>query len=238
MKIKVLAKTPNPQQIAWLAMHCCYTEKAIVNESAPATEQEAGQLLVKHLLAGHRGHYSPLESNSITFACSGFPHSVIVQARTHRIGCSFSVQSMRYSGDRIVRFVEGKSELSLEDLFYFRQIGSYRDRNGKQYEYTFLNRVMDVSIAWKSALAYAERIHAGFAPEHARDVLVQSFVQDFVCTFNARSLMHVLDLRAKADAQLEIRQWAEMLFTEFKQWMPETAEWYESNRLGKARLSP
>ena len=57
-------------------------------------------------------------------------------------------------------------------------------------------------------------------------------------TFNARSLLHFCDLRIPKDAQSEIRTMAEMLFEEFKIWMPEVAEWYEKNRKGKNKLSP
>jgi thymidylate synthase (FAD) len=53
-----------------------------------------------------------------------------------------------------------------------------------------------------------------------------------------RSLMHFLDLRAKADAQLEIRQLCELMFQCFHSWSPEVAEWYKETRWSKARLSP
>ena len=76
------------------------------------------------------------------------------------------------------------------------------------------------------------------AEEHARGLIPYCIRQHFVVSFNARSLMHFMDLRAKADAQLEIRQLSAMLFAEFKDWVPQIAEYYETKRLGKALLAP
>jgi thymidylate synthase (FAD) len=47
-----------------------------------------------------------------------------------------------------------------------------------------------------------------------------------------------MDLRAKRDAQLEIQQLSELIWREVKLWVPELAEWYEQNRMFKARLAP
>ena len=55
---------------------------------------------------------------------------------------------------------------------------------------------------------------------------------------NSRSLMHLLDLRWKKDAQLEAQKFCELLYSRFEEWMPHVAHWYEENRAKKARLSP
>jgi thymidylate synthase (FAD) len=57
-------------------------------------------------------------------------------------------------------------------------------------------------------------------------------------SFNLRSVLHFMDLRAKKDAQLEIQILCNMIWPHIKEWVPEIAEWYEQNRLGKARLAP
>jgi thymidylate synthase (FAD) len=57
-------------------------------------------------------------------------------------------------------------------------------------------------------------------------------------TLNARSLMHILDLRWKKDAQPEIQQLSELLFYHFQNWMPEIAQYYYDKRAKKAKLSP
>jgi len=62
--------------------------------------------------------------------------------------------------------------------------------------------------------------------------------QHFVVTFNLRSLMHFLDLRGKADAQIEIHQMCQLMMPHFAEWIPPVHDWYTKNRWGKARLAP
>jgi thymidylate synthase (FAD) len=50
--------------------------------------------------------------------------------------------------------------------------------------------------------------------------------------------MHFLDLRSKKDAQMEIQAMCDLMWPHFQNWMPEVVGWYETNRLGKARLAP
>jgi thymidylate synthase (FAD) len=65
------------------------------------------------LLAGGRGHYGPLEHVQIAFATGYFPHSVMQQARTHRVGCCLT-------GDTVVRF--GHPSVSDGQTFYTKTI--------------------------------------------------------------------------------------------------------------------
>jgi len=184
-------------------MHQDYSENWIAYENAP-NEKQAGELAVKHLLVGGRGHYGCVEHPSITFAVGFFPHSVMQQARTHRIATSFDVQSQRYTGERICEVADG--ERDVESVFYIRPVDSYKDREGKKYFYTEEQREQDLGFCKRSARHYAKLIEESVSEEHARSVLCFDFRQHFVVTFNMRSLMHFLDLRAKADAQLEIQQ--------------------------------
>ncbi|BAZ10430.1 thymidylate synthase [Calothrix sp. NIES-4071] len=94
-RVEVLAKTPNPQQVIYAAMHQDYTEAFVYDErdSFP-NEQACGELIIKRLLAGDRGHFGPMEHPQIVFNCGYFPHSVMQQARTHRVGVSFDVQCL------------------------------------------------------------------------------------------------------------------------------------------------
>ena len=55
---------------------------------------------------------------------------------------------------------------------------------------------------------------------------------------NVRSLMHLLDLRWKLDAQLEAQQLCELIWHSFDAWVPAVAGWYEANRAKKAKLAP
>jgi thymidylate synthase (FAD) len=74
--------------------------------------------------------------------------------------------------------------------------------------------------------------------EHARGKLPFDYRQHFVVSFNLRSFLHFCDMRNKKNAQIEIQKLCELMWPHFKDWVPAIAEWYETNRLGKARLAP
>ncbi len=143
-RVEVISQTPNPQQVIYAALHQDYTENFVVDErdSWPC-EAECGEIIVKRLLAGDRGHYGPLEHPQIIFNCGYFPHSVMQQARTHRVGVSFDVQCL--AADTIITFVDcdgsaSKTNLSktIEELYDLWTNGekairsrSIRGRNGE-----------------------------------------------------------------------------------------------------------
>jgi thymidylate synthase (FAD) len=114
-RVEVIAKTPNPQQVIYAAMHQDYTDGFVYDErDSWPSESKCGEIIVKQLLAGERGHYGPLEHPQIIFNCGYFPHSVMQQARTHRVGVSFDVQCLSY--DTEITFVncEGESNQKLK----------------------------------------------------------------------------------------------------------------------------
>jgi thymidylate synthase (FAD) len=173
----------------------------------------------------------------------------MAQATRHR-HLSFSVQSQRYTGDRVVKLahricnkakgdrLDEQTLNAINEIFYLRPFGTYQDRQGCNYNYDTSKWQSDINIVIRGCLDYLEKIERGYSTEHARDFLPQNIRQDFVVTFNARSLLHFCDLRLPKDAQLEIRTLAQMLFEQFKQWMPSVAEFYEKNRYEKNKLSP
>jgi thymidylate synthase (FAD) len=235
--VATISSTIEPQRTIWAAMHQDYSEEFVGAElDERPDESKAGESLVKHLLAGERGHYGPLEHAQIVLAVGWFPHSVMQQARTHRVGVSFDVQSGRYTSKRIMDVALGKRDI--EDVFYLRPLGIYTDRKGDKYEYTHDQRIIDVARCYDAAGHYVYRIRQGMSEEHARDLVPYAIRQHFVVSFSLRALMHFLDLRAKRDAQLEIRQLCDLMRPAFEQWTPEIAEWYLSKRWGKAKLAP
>ena len=233
-RVDVIASTPNPQQACWLAMHNDYSEGYVLDGAIPS-EERAGEYIVRHCLAGGRGHFGVIEHPQITFAIGNFPHSVAMQARTHRIA-SFDVQSQRYTGKRVLAVADGL--LPIDDVFYSRPVGHYHDRQGKRYDVTDSDREEDLAFYMKAAKQYQRRINQGWAEEHARDILPQSIRQNFIVSFNARSLCHFLDLRHKPDAQIEIQWLTHQMIPAFLDWMPSVAKWYVENRLNKGRLAP
>lgn len=233
--ITTLASTPNPQQVVWTAMHQDVSPDFVATQPVPS-EIKAGEAIVKHLLAGDRGHYGPFEHPQVTFACGYFPHSVIQQLRTHRVGITFDVQSFRWTGSQIAEVCAGKREL--EDIFYLRPVGTYRDRNGSLFDYTQSERERDLLLLRTAACAYQERFECGMSEEQARDILPAGYRQHFVMSCNARSLMHLLDMRSPANAQIECRWFCELLLKRFHEWMPEVATWYKATRYKKTKLAP
>lgn len=177
-----------------------------------------------------------LEHPQVTFNAGWFPHSVMQQARTHRIGISFDVQSGRYTSQRIIDVQLGARKV--EEVFYLRPVGFYADRKGAKYEYSNDDRIIDLARCYDAAAHYAHQIRQGKSEEHARSMIPFDIRQHFVVSFSMRALMHFLDLRSKLDAQWEIQQLSDLLFPHFQLWAPEIAAWYEKSRLHKARLAP
>jgi thymidylate synthase (FAD) len=250
--VQVLSKTERPNLLCYLAMHQDYSENFVAQELdklSSYSEAELGERIVRNCI--NKSHWGILEHPSITFNVINFPHSVMVQARTHRVGISFDCQSQRYTSQRILKLAENLSALAkksveekylwqlIEDVFYFRAVGSYVDRDGKKYFYSEPERNKDILFTQKAIEFYADKVkNNGYAPEHARDSLTQNIRQHFVVTFNARSLLHFCDLRLPKDAQAEIRNLASLIFQNFREWMPEVAEIYAKKRLGKNLLAP
>lgn len=144
--------------------------------------------------------------------------------------------SFRYTGTRILAVAEGKTEV--EEVFYLRPLGFYTDRQGKKYEYLPEQREEDIAWCLEGAKIYKKRIDQGFSEEHARSLIPFDVRQHWVMSANVRSIMHLLDLRAKGDAQLEAQQMCELIWPHFEAWVPAIAEWYHKQRWAKARLSP
>jgi thymidylate synthase (FAD) len=244
--VQVLSKTERPNLLCYLAMHQDYSEDFVGNEFeklSAYSEQELGERIVRNCV--NKNHWGILEHPSISFNVINFPHSVMVQARTHRVGITFDCQSQRYTSQRILRLAKQLNDLEnnhhqlIEEVFYFRAIGNYFDREGNKYSYTESVRNSDILFTKKAIEHYADKVNnQGYAPEHARDILTQNIRQHFVVSFNARSLLHFCDLRLPKDAQPEIRNLGILLLNRFEEWMPEVAAFYVKKRLGKNLLAP
>jgi thymidylate synthase (FAD) len=144
--------------------------------------------------------------------------------------------SFRYTGNQFIHIIEGKKDI--EDVFYLRPVGYYTDRQGKKYYYSPEQRTADLEWCLEAAKRYAASFQAGMSEEHARGIVPFDYRQHFVVSFNVRSFMHFCDLRNKKDAQLEIQKLCELMWPHFAEWAPTIAQWYEKQRLGKARLAP
>ena len=244
-QVTVLNATPDPERVMYQAMHQDYSSEYI--SPASSLPDNYGEVVVRRLIEGNRGHYGPLEHPQITLGVGYFPHTVMQQARTHRVGVSFDVQSFRYTGAQVADLGQALQQgvadetAAIDELFYIPQ--TIRDGRAKtrQGMVPIAPEAMQIVLEQyrQQAIAYHRLVHeCGVPYEDARNVVGYGIRQHFVVSFNARSLMHFLDLRAKADAQGEIQQLCELMLPHFQQWCPHVAAWYVQNRWGKARLSP
>lgn len=222
-----------PQQATYLALHCDYSEN--FNPFTELTEDKCGDIAVKRLLNGKRMHFGPCEHAHMTLAIKA-DHNTMMQLRTHRVGYTFDLQSMRYTGERIIKCARG--ELPVEDVFYIRPAGKYHDRQGDPYIWSEDDTEECRAIALSSAHDYMRLRERGVSEEHARHYLITTYFQNGIVTGNIRSWMHLLDVRLKADAQLEIRILMEMIAAQLQRWVPEIYEWWNQNRRGKGLLAP
>lgn len=232
-KVERVAATECPQQLIYIALHNDYAEDFCPSTQLP--EDRCGEIAVDRLLKGGKGHFGVLEHPQLTLILQA-DHNTLMQLRTHRVGISFDLQSMRYSGKRIELVAAGG--IPVEDVFYVRPPGKYRDRQGDPYEWTEDDVEESYAIALSSALDYARLRDQGVAEEHARGVLVTSYFQNAVVSANLRAWLHLLDVRHKGDAQWEIRALMNLIALQVQRWAPEIFEWYAQHRLGKAMLAP
>jgi len=234
MQVIKLQSYPNPEQVVWQAGKTDYSEDPIHYREVPV-QSKCGEWIVDQLLSNDRGHYGCLEHPQITLSCSGFVHNVMVQARTHRIGTTWDCQSQRYTGKRVEKVARG--ELDVKKVFYVRPPGFYINRQGKKYQWTEDHYNDELHFCKQASIRYADK-STEMAEEHLRDYLPQSIRQNFTVSFNLRSVLHFLDLRAKKDAQLEIQALCESIVPILKVWAPSVWNYYEEKRLYRAKLSP
>jgi len=232
-RVEVIATVPNPQTVCWLAARNDYSETFVFDQEW-ISEKKAGKFLVNKILPV--GHYGVLEHPQIVFALNGFPHSTVMQGRTHRTGISWDVQSSRYTGSRIIKVAEG--ELDAEDVFYLRPVGSYTDRQGKHYNYTSELRAKHLDAIMADCMQYREDIALGLSEEHARSTLAHDLRQNCVVSMNLRTALHFHALRAPKDAQLEIRTLCDMMYPHLESWCPELMAWHVKKLKGKSKLAP
>ncbi len=117
LQVVVLQCYPEPEKVIYQAGKADYSETPIHSQQIPSSH-ECGVWVVDRLLSNEKGHWGPLEHPAITFSVSGYVHNVAMQARTHRVGVSFDVQSQRYTGKRVIKVASG--ELKPEDVFFVK----------------------------------------------------------------------------------------------------------------------
>lgn len=185
-----------------------------------------------------RGHYGPWEHPQVTFAVSGISRVTMAQITRHRL-MSFDVQSMRYADfsecepvvpvtllspqERLETYPNVFDDLEDASNYYERHSGelelSDRTRLNLRQTYEYQTE--------RQFEAYQNMVEAGVPKEDARFLLPLGTPVNMTFSGNARTFMHLMDMRKKPNAQWEVRELSERLFEELSDWMPNTFTWYD-----------
>jgi len=187
-------------------------------------DEKKYRLLTKTLLK--KEHYGPFEHPQLAIQIKGVSRSLMAQITRHR-HMSFDIQSMRYVNMEDADVVTPKS---LTDPDHFSREGQ-TELDADQEE---LERLYNKTVA-DSFAAYNQLVELGVPKEDARMALPIGTKVNIYMSGNLRSFMHVLNMRAKANAQWEIRNLTEKVTDELDDWAPITAGYFEEEgpfRLG------
>jgi len=185
-----------------------------------------------------RGHYGPWEHPQVTFSVSGVSRVTMAQITRHRL-MSFDVQSMRYANFSEAEAVVPVTLLSPEERLekyphifddledaseYFERHSGKLDISDE--ERANLRRVYEQQ-AEQAFEMYEKMVDAGIPKEDSRCLLPLGTPVNMTFSANARTFMHLMDMRKKPDAQWEVRELSGRLFDELREVMPYTFEWYD-----------
>ncbi len=184
MRVKLLAHTPEPDNLVAAAARLCYSGADIATIKMRLQGDKAASMVAKLLALGHE---SPLEHVSFTFGIEGVSRALSHQLVRHRMA-SYSQQSQRYVAEEDFEFITPPTIADSAEA-------------GRE----FLAAIGAIRRAYSSLLLHVPA-------EDARYVLPNACATKLVATLNARSLYNFFALRCCRRAQWEIRALAwEML---------------------------
>lgn len=238
MRVETLFGYENPQQAACTCARGDYFDGFVADveyeelmegvSGDVQTEEEAEKTLLERLF--RRGHWGPFEHPHFTLAVEGLSRSAMAQITRHR-HITFDVQSQRYV-DFSTKDEPIKAPKSLTDEEHFaRETGVVDLEEEMQYLQDLF-----AGAAKNSVEIYQELIESGVPKEDARFILPIGTKVNLTMTMNARTVLHIQNMRNAADAQWEARELSQKLFEEFEEWMPYTTRLYEQH--GPQSLSP
>lgn len=217
MKVKLIAYTPNPEQVVASSAKLCYSAVGI-DEIQNDLTLENTEKFVNMLM--DIGHESPIEHVSFTFAVEGVSRVLTHQLVRHRMA-SYSQQSQRYVKleqfeyiipPEIAKIEEAKKifiKAMEKDQRYYNDIV---DILTKKHNDMFLkegnSEKKSKSLAIKKAI------------EDARFIFPNACETKIVFTMNARSLMNFFKHRTCNRAQWEIREMATAVLRQVKEVSP------------------
>lgn len=192
MKVKLIGmttpcgNTTDPTNVIYAAMRQCYHAGWVGDMDFDSIDPKQRNDLLFHVI--NSGHDSTLEHLNFTFAIEGVSRALTHQLVRHRIGCSYSQQSQRYTST-----FEGE---------WFVVPSSITIKGGTE----LLNRYIEHMKT--TASLYNEFVAAGVPKEDARFIIPNAAKSNIVVTMNIRAINHFLGERLCRRAQWEIRRLA------------------------------
>lgn len=198
MKVQLIRHTSGIEQLIGSTARLCYSDSNI-DDLRVAHSKESNEALIRDLI--NKGHESPLEHATFTFAVEGVSRSLTHQLVRHRIAV-FTQQSQRYVS------LNTKED---EDDWFVVPPAIERDLDALELFTQEMERV---------ANAYQKLTDMGIAPEDARSVLPNATATKIIFTMNGRALLNFFGLRCCTSAQLEIRTLANKMLKLCKEVCP------------------
>lgn len=205
MKVKLLAHTPDAEELIASAGKLCYSPVG-VDDIYQKLDKESTQKYIDMLVS--LGHESPLEHASFTFAAEGVSRTLTHQLVRHRLA-SYSQQSQRYVKIDSFEYIIPpaiEEDLKAKEIFIKAMEAdqkTYMDLTDILFEKNY-NELINNGLNEKEAKSKAEKISI----EDARYVFPNACETKIVFTMNARTLLHFFSLRCCNRAQWEIRNLA------------------------------
>lgn len=216
-KVKLLGVTPNAKELIYLSMRQCYmsgwvgdcnvTGNDIYDKNWKKIESKYIDNLITKVVDS--GHTSPLDHVQFTFAIEGLDRAETHQLVRHKIGCNYSHQSQRYTG-------EGETDEGMMLYCIPDEIkGIY------EAEEIFEAQMKSAYDAFKSLKEVLEKNGQGEkSKEVARSVLPNATETKIVVTMTVRALINFFRERLCFRAQKPIRTTAKMMYDICKEELP------------------
>ena len=194
---------PDSSQLCKTAGQTCYAsfgERRTKNENAAAYFERLTSA----------GHGSVLEHASFSFLLYGISRSVTHELVRHRAGVGVSQISQRYVSGNVLRFVERPEYQEDEELH--RLFEERADRAAAEYE-AMAEQLLERQEGGSTMLSADYKTDARKKVQQtARSLLPNETEAPMVFTGNVRALRHIVEMRADAHAESEIRSLAVRIF--------------------------
>jgi thymidylate synthase (FAD) len=196
-------RLPDSSQLCKTAGQTCYAsfgERRTTNENAAAYFERLTSA----------GHGSVLEHANFSFLLYGISRSVTHELVRHRAGVGFSQVSQRYVSGAVLRFVERPEYQGNGELH--RLFEERADRAAAEYG-AMADRLLERQEGGNSMLSADYKTDARKKVQQtARSLLPNETEAPMVFTGNVRALRHIIEMRADAHAESEIRNLAVRIF--------------------------